>query len=442
MRPLAVAIIAALIVQIALSLTLRSAERGTVAAVVVVGAVIDVRLGLIISALLLAAYLMRQRLHKVSARTLALPTLLLLVIALVRATSAPAFEAGDLLGAKSAAAREPGNESPDIHLILLDGYPRADTLASWGYDNTWFEQELANRGFLVDSDSHGHYTQTSLVLPTMLHMRHVVDIPALSSVPRDTGVQKRAIRNVMRDAPAVEFLRELGYRIVTAGFPRSYITLPDAEVIDHGRLVGFERQVLFRSSLRSILPGAWLAAEQRALVHDAFSDVAAVAKDGRGPTFMLTHVISPHTPVVFRADGEPTHPSCLPACDLAQVHYERLGLTVDEFGSAYAAQTHYINGRVLEALDDIISASPDAVVVVFSDHGSRTELEDYSEWFRTLFAARTPGHDDLFADDGRAITIMARVLNAYFGTDHPIPADGRHWVTPDGTWPLSIEEWP
>lgn len=277
----------------------------------------------------------------------------------------------------------------------------------------------------------------------MLHMRPISEIEELTGIRRDTAVQKRAIRDALRDAPALALLRQRGYDLVTAEFPRSYATLPGVEVIDHGRVVQFERQVIYRSMLRYIIPTEWVSGQHRELVRDAFDDTRRVAAVlGNGPPFMFTHVLSPHTPVVFDRTGEPVEPECLPECDPAQVHFERLGIPREEFGAGYAAQTHYINTLVLNLVDQITSVRPNAVIVLFSDHGTRTELDDYSEWFNTFFAGRTPGYDGLFAGRGHAISIFPRLFNAYFGTDFDVPGAEQRHITPDGKWPLTVESWP
>ena len=54
-------------------------------------------------------------------------------------------------------------------------------------------------------------------------------------------------------------------------------------------------------------------------------------------------------------------------------------------------QLDELNRLVLEALDRIQEVDPDAVVVLFSDHGIRYSLEDLDEHYRILLAARTPG---------------------------------------------------
>ena len=55
--------------------------------------------------------------------------------------------------------------SPNIYILLLDGYPRADTLAErYDFDNRPFLEELRDRGFDVAERSRTNYMFTQLVL--------------------------------------------------------------------------------------------------------------------------------------------------------------------------------------------------------------------------------------------------------------------------------------
>ncbi len=60
---------------------------------------------------------------------------------------------------------------------------------------------------------------------------------------------------------------------------------------------------------------------------------------------------------------------------------------------------------------------------LLSDHGARSGPHELEEWYRTFFAARTPGHDGLFGDEARSIEVLPRLLNAYLGESVAIAPD-------------------
>ena len=58
---------------------------------------------------------------------------------------------------------------PDIYLILLDGYPRADVLEyAFDIDNSGFVEGLEERGFHVAEESHSDYIWTHVSVPSAL----------------------------------------------------------------------------------------------------------------------------------------------------------------------------------------------------------------------------------------------------------------------------------
>jgi hypothetical protein len=71
-------------------------------------------------------------------------------------------------------------------------------------------------------------------------------------------------------------------------------------------------------------------------------------------------------------------------------------------------------------VDRITAADPEAVIILFSDHGARFDSGVTDEYYRTFFAARTPGHEGLFPDDVSPVNVLPLLENAYFGASFPI----------------------
>ena len=275
---------------------------------------------------------------------------------------------------------------------------------------------------------------TALVLPTTFNMRHAAEIEELQDVPEQVLAQRRALRTSLEDPPALKRLGELGYVTVSAGRPADYITLNANRYPDEGWLNEFEHQVLARTTLSAVTVPLILDA-RRGEVLATLEAAEAVAADPAA-TFMFAHVVNPHLPFLFDRNGEQPAMECQ-ACTFA-THIDHSGMPRAEFLAAYADQVHFLNGRVLDTIDSILAKSPDAAVVVFSDHGSRASREPDADWFATFFASRTPGHADLFPDDARPIEIFPRLFRAYFGDDVPIPHD-EDFVAPEGVqMPLHI----
>jgi hypothetical protein len=172
----------------------------------------------------------------------------------------------------------------------------------------------------------------------------------------------------------------------------------------------------------------WIDFQIRALGEIAASERTA-------PRLVIGHVAAPHQPTVFRADGGsvdvPLNSSFYSDSPLQR------GEPVAEFVTKYRAQMEYLNARFIRMVDEILAASPEPpVIVLWADHGSATTI-DWSvtpvneasddalrERTSTLFAALTPGHDDVFPDDVAPQNITRYLADAYFDTNLGAAARG------------------
>jgi hypothetical protein len=447
-RPLIIAISVTVIVQLAASAVLRSRERGAMVATTVLLLAIHPLLGVLSIAVSAFVYgLARLRSFPPPTEPVIVAATILLAFAVIRVGASPAFAIGDLVGGPRGAdcrsTTNAGDGAPDIYLVLLDAYPRSDTLRAMGYDNSWFEQALAARGFHVAEDAHTNYSWTYLVLPTMFHMAHLPDIPHLRDPPATRAHHRRAIRDSLTETPATSRLRDAGYCLLSAGLPASSLTLRavDEYIAPGEGVAGFEHQILERSTLR---PWTYdlVRSSYRSRVLTSLRAIGQVAGDDRR-TFLFSHVLNPHVPFVFDRNGDLPSFRCGTACNAFHIRADQSGMTDDEFYAAYADQVDFINRTLLAEVDQVLKASPDAVVVLFSDHGTRANgSEVTAEWYATFFAARTPARGDLFGDDARPIAIFPRLFNAYLGDSVRVPADQSFQSPHRNILPLITTPWP
>ena len=318
----------------------------------------------------------------------------------------------------------PGSGGPDIFVMLLDGYARADTLSSeFGIDNTPFLAALEDAGFVVDDASHSSYMKTWLTVASMLHMEYVSDIPIFQDPTQDPAGQHRLATRAILQAPVADALRERGYEIVagTSSFTETDLTNAD-RLLDSGQPTNFENHVLEITPIAGAIEALWpglLARLQADQVREGIDHLEGVGREARsGPIFMLSHVEAPHTPFALDADGNPLPmPDCYPRSCTAFEHYiSTLGMSQAEYGTQLAKYLEWTNAQVLDGVTTIVRERPDAVVIVMSDHGSRFDPDDPDEHFRNLFAARTPGVEDAFPTGSHPVNVFRSLSNAYFGT--------------------------
>lgn len=331
----------------------------------------------------------------------------------------------------SASRSDTGADGPDIFVILVDGYPRQDTLLQeFDFDNQPFVDELEMRGFKVAANSRANYNYTRLTLATMLNMRHALDMPELTAVTMPD--ERRRFTQAIEFPSAFRLLREDGYAIHVIATPFSALSPRVAQSTEHPYLLNyFEVRRLDLAARRGPL-GRFMApileSTHRAGVTQAFADLRELARPGDRPRLIWAHLMIPHPPFLFGANGEPRSlSSCFPSCGFWDGTREQLARS--DFAAAASDQVEFTNRELVHAIDLIIGeATQPPVIILLSDHGSRHSFDNTDEMFRTLFAAYTPGHPRLFEDDVSPIVVFPRLLNAYLDHDVPEPAGAQYLI--------------
>jgi hypothetical protein len=315
-------------------------------------------------------------------------------------------------------------DDPDIYLIMLDGYPRADTLERlFHFDNRAFLSALDDRGLHVSVGSRSNYMYTKLTLASVLHMRPVQDIDAVNG--------EASLRTVINHNPVFDILRERGYIVAATSAGWETEAMRGADIFCAGeQLNDFELNLVARSMAGRLLdlafPGLVSERDRNGIRRslECIHEVAALDLDR--PKMLFAHVPAPHLPIVFARDGTPADPRFYGHT------VQELPVTHAEFEEAYTDGLQFLNDQVLDAIDEIQrrSATP-PVIVVFSDHGSESRLNwdnaplsDLDERFANLFAAATPGAPGLYRDDPTPVNLFPVLLNEYLGADVPLAPDG------------------
>jgi hypothetical protein len=176
--------------------------------------------------------------------------------------------------------------------------------------------------------------------------------------------------------------------------------------------------------LPSLLDG-WL----RDAVLAPMRNVQSVAgSHSASPHFMFAHVLSPHPPFLFDAWGRARKVEACYAsgCSLWTTERQVLGMSESEYRDLLAGQVEFINRQLLEMVDRVVVEDPTAIVVLFGDHGIRFDAGVSVEYFRNFFAARTPGHGNLFPDDVSPVNVLVTIEKAYLGA-HLTTHDYEAW---------------
>ena len=192
---------------------------------------------------------------------------------------------------------------PDIYYIILDGYARSDVMKSlFDFDNSGFLAHLERKGFFVTRRSTANYCQTPLCLSSSLNACY------LDTMVKGLGNDQTELSDYIGKNNVVASLRPQGYRFVTfaTGFDPTEHPEADVYLSPYSYISGFERMLIEMTPLQRVWPsGRWedqftLARERILYLLDQLPEVAR----NPAPTFTLAHVLCPHLPFVFGADGE------------------------------------------------------------------------------------------------------------------------------------------
>ena len=337
----------------------------------------------------------------------------------------------------------PVAELPDIYVILVDGYPRADVLDRlFGIDNSPFIDELTARGFDVAERSHSNYVFTQLTLASMFQMRHLDAVPEIAPLIGVTGGHVNPLRNALSEGEAFAALHAAGYEVVATnpGYEAVVLRGVADRVLDHGEMNDLERDVLKRTWLLDplgwLMPGIFTF-PQRDRILNQFDDLGTLATETRSaPIFAWIHIPAPHLPLVLDAQGGPL---VLDPRKFDPPTVEGFGYTDAE----YAAELSYLNRRLLASVALLQSSNqrPDPVIIVMSDHGYYYDPADLQARFGNFLAASTPQLPGLLAEGPSLVNVMPILLNGYLGTDFPRSPD-RYFTSPGIRALLELTEVP
>ena len=99
--------------------------------------------------------------------------------------------------------------------------------------------------------------------------------------------------------------------------------------------------------------------------------------------------MAPHPPFLWDASGEVYCPiDCWLANTCSFFAGFGLGMSVDDYATRVGPEVAALNEQLLTTIRGIVAEDPSAIIVAFSDHGTRYRSEASTEARRILFAAR------------------------------------------------------
>ena len=253
---------------------------------------------------------------------------------------------------------------PDIYYIVLDAYDREDMLSRYyGFSNQPFLDALRQRGFYIADKSCTNYAIGVFSLASSLNLDYLNKLPMPTP---QTATDYNAVGSLITDNRAARLLKAKGYRYIQIN---SWNTV-SGPLADLSFSVPQEDKLLTRLLTQSILAPSFRKSstpqplQQRRHILNSLAALRQVPAM-RGPKFVFAHLVSPHPPFLFDANGNfPPQPK------KKRNQWPRV--------KEYTAQVAFINGQLLQIVDGILSSAahtepgrPAPVIIIQGNHGTK-----------------------------------------------------------------------
>lgn len=305
---------------------------------------------------------------------------------------------------------------PDIYYIILDGYARDDVLADlYGYDNRAFLGALEDMGFQIAECSLSNYAQTQLSVASSMNMNYLQSIDEIYADPQNGS--RAGLTSLIRQSAVRQFLEGLGYKIVsfesgwgwTDIFDADFFLAPSVRSANYMGLMSGTNDfevILIKTSGGILVADATIKLPelltpdlnspkkvQRARIQYIL-DVLPLVPRMTSPKFVFAHIVTPHTPFLFDADGGPIEGEV-------------------EGADGYRDQVTHINKRILPILRGIIQDSENPPIIILqADHG--WALGDPQGRMRILNAYYLPEADEAVDASITPVNTFRMILDEYF----------------------------
>ncbi|HEY4189663.1 MAG TPA: hypothetical protein VGM28_04505 [Candidatus Limnocylindrales bacterium] len=370
-----------------------------------------------------------------------------IVLVVVSATSIVPYELGragrpsiDLAPPVRASATT--RTTRDIYFLIFDRYGSAESIQRRFNitDNDLYDW-LRGQGFQVPAHSHANYRATDFSLAATLNMRYLDDLT--QTIGRISGDRTPA-QAMFKDHAVGEFLKAEGYRYYQLGSwfgPTSSIPIAD-ENLGLGITSEFESVLNDTTVLPAIdrvlghtTPGLTFFERHREGTLFELRELQRLST-APGPKFVFAHILLPHDPYVFRADG-----SYLTEAEAAAITDER---------SLYDGQLEFANTQIKAIVQNLLSG-PEAtrpIVIIEGDEGplmcrSVDCVGTSANYLRirlgNLIAMYLPGTDVKLPDTFSSVNTFRTVFRTYFGADLPALQD-RSYTWPDNDHIYDFED--
>lgn len=308
---------------------------------------------------------------------------------------------------------------PDIYYIILDGYASSEVLNDiYGFNNDSFINFLKGKGFKIATDARSNYALTFLSLASSLNMKYV---NYLANIVGEASADRVFASNLIKDNEVLKILKLKGYQAIH--FSSGWGSTDSNKFADVNVYCGKINQVetvLLLTTVLKPFESLYLPQNTRERILCTFSELGGIKEDTKGPIFVFSHIVSPHPPYVFGADGEKVEESEVKVS---------AGLDDWKNQSGYLNQLIFINKKVKGLIEKLTADKKNPpIIIIQADHGSASTpgMEEYNpnliqERMRPFIAFNFPGiEDDPVLESITPVNIFRFVFNNYFNANYEL----------------------
>ena len=318
---------------------------------------------------------------------------------------------------------------PDVYYIVLDSHTRSDALLEdFHFDNSVYLNELREMGFYIADCSRSNYDYTQGSMVAALNMDYLTGLGQYQE-----ELNSNDIWILLKQSRVRQLLENAGYKTVAFDTGYEWSRLEDADIYMSLGSDSYSLQKVnpFEAMLIKSTALLILTDSQNQQLRSQFTEVnfpysfhvngqnfileqlPQISKDP-DPTFTFVHLLIPHVPFVFSADGSiVTDPL---------FYNGKLSWPGDDqhLVQGYANQVEYVDREIVQIVSSILDQSETPpIIVIHGDHG----LLDANR-FEILNAYYLPadGAKDLYSTI-TPVNSFRVIFNNYFGTDFSLLQD-------------------
>ena len=331
---------------------------------------------------------------------------------------------------------------PNVYYIILDGYPRNDVLKKHlDFDNNEFINFLKQREFYVAENSYSNYSLSSTSIPATMNMNYInflVDELGEDSRSYDPLLGKDF--GLYADNQVIKNFKSMGYKVAKIGSVPMYLhEIPLADLSLCYKSIHLMDNRLFDTVARTSMIGyfieRWSEDMQRQIILCAFEELPKISSYYEEPVFAWSHIMIPHFPLIFGADGEPV----TPGESLLVMNNPHLFEGTDSswnIKQQFLQQLQFANKKSIKLIDKILENEKQSIIIIQSDHGSAFDVnlhdptdDDVHQRLSNINAIYFPDEKprEILMNDPTNVNTFRIVFNSYFGSDYDILEDKIYW---------------